>query len=162
MDFKCFINLLEEKGYIEKAREFKVDSEIEFGNIAVDYKCKYNEVKLKIMEEIDNWHACDLLHNIQYQTKNDVGKNEIKIIFIDKLKHHIWNKMCEEEFKRFRKSNVGFIWLSRIFENSTSYKAEWNGVHGLWEITDLHIKNMREEKERNEKEECLNFLKQLP
>lgn len=163
MDFKCFIKLLEEKKYIKKVREFEVESEIEFGNIAIDYKCKYEEVKHRIMEEIDEFHACDLLHNIQYQTRRNHLKNdEIKIIFMDKLEHHIWNLMCDEEEKIFEPHEMGYIWLSRILENSEYYKAEYNPVYDHWLITDLYLKESRENKERKEYEECLNFLKQLP
>lgn len=162
MNFKCLMNLLEEKGYVEKVREFEVNSEIESGNIAIDYKCKYNEVKLKIMKEIDEFHACDLLHNIQYQTINHLGDDEIKIIIIDKLEHHIWNLMCYEEEKILQPHRVGYIWLSRVLENSEYYEAKYNPIHDHWVVTDLYEKKDREDKEKKEYEECLEFLKQLP
>ena len=162
MNFECFINLLKEKNYIKEIRHFKVESEEENGYIAIDYECKYKEVKEKIMEEIDQWHACDLLHNIKYQTKSTIRNNEIKIIFVDKLEHHIWNKQAEEETKIYSENEVGYIQLEKIFKNHEFYEAKFNSVHSTWTITDLFVKKMREEKETKEKEECLNFLKQLP
>ena len=162
MDFICFMKLLEEKEYITKVRKFEVDSEIKFGNIAIDYKCKYDEVKTKIMDEINAHHECDLLLNVKYQIINHLDDDEIKIINLDLLEHHIYNKLCDEEEKIFKPHEVGYIWLERALENSVYYKAKYNNIHDHWKVTDLFLKKQRENNEKREYEECLEFLKQLP
>lgn len=162
MDFKCFMKLLEEKKYITKVREFEVDSEIECGNIAIDYKCKYEEVKKKIMDEIDAHHKCNSLLNVKYQIINHLDDDEIKIINLDLLEHHIWNKYGEKEEKIFKSHEVGYIWLESALENSVYYEAKYNNIHDHWKVTDLFLKKQREDDEKREYEKCLEFLKQLP
>lgn len=161
MDFKCFMKLLIEKGYIKPLRKYDLESEIEDGYIAIDYECKYKEVKQRIIKEIEDWQKTDWELRIDYQTKG-MASNKIKIINIDKLEKHIHEKMQDKEMKSFEKSEMGYIDLNDILKYNEYYSARMETIGEWWYITDLSKKNAREKKENKEKEECLEFLRQLP
>lgn len=159
MDFKCFMKLLIEKKYIVKKQEFRMKNSKSEEIFAINYKCKYVEVKERIMEEIDNWHACDYLHNIQYQT---IDKYFIKIIFKDKVKKQIFNTLHNEEETIIKPINIGYIDLEKLLKYDEDYKIEYNSVWDKWVVRDIKLTKTRKKKEEDEKKECLEFLKQLP
>lgn len=152
MDFKCFMKLLEEKKYIEEIGICK--------DISVNYKCKYEEVTNKIIEEIQDWHKTDddYMHNIRYQK---TGKG-IKIIFVNETKKLLSNILNRQEKRIVHENDIDDINLTQLLENDEDYSVSWNSMWDYYTVTDLNAKRKREDKENKEKEECLEFLKQLP
>ena len=170
MNFKCLINLLKEKEYIKETKRFKVENLYqgdEAGSVfAINYKCKYPEVMDKIIDELELWHDNDELLHINYQIRSEcrtklLDKDEIKIIFTDKLENQIYELMGDDEQCYFEPIDVGYVNLTN-FLFTEFYEFEYNSIHGKWYVIDLYKKKIREEEEEKEHEECLEFLKQLP
>ena len=170
MEFKCFMKLLEEKKYITEIRRFEVGDFYQGDEVgstfAIDYKCKYPEIMDRIIDELINWQDNDYLLNIRYQTK-DFGnsrflkKDEIKIIFTDKLENQIFELMGDKEECRIQYNEIGYIILTNI-SFTEFYEFEYNTTHDCYDVVDLYKRKVREDDEKREYEECLEFLRQLP
>lgn len=164
------MKLLEEKKYITEIRRFEVEDLYQGDEVgstfAIDYKCKYWEVMDRIIDEICNWHDNSYLLNITYQRK-DFGNNrflkkdEIKIIFTDKLENQIYELMGDKEECRIQHNEIGYIQLSNI-SFTEFYEIKYNRTHDCYDVVDLFKRKVREDDEKKEYEECLEFLRQLP
>lgn len=170
MDFKCFMKLLEEKKYITEIRRFEVEDLYQGDEVgsafAIDYECKYPEVMDRIIDEICLWHENDCLLNITFQTKGYghnrfLKRNEIKIIFTDKLENQIFELMGDKEKCKIPFNKIGYIQLADI-SFSEFYNVEYNRTHDCYDVIDLFKKKIREDDEKREYEECMEFLRQLP
>lgn len=158
MDFKCFMKLLIEKGYIREKNSFDVGAP-ESRMIVIDYKCKYKEVRDRIASEIDKWHSIGKLGCIEYEKRAE----GIKIINKDNLEKYILDEFVDEEefyFATYQHFNGIAINLERLFKYSF-LDCDFRDF-GSFMIRNTYLINKRIEKEEKEKEECLDFLSKLP
>lgn len=159
MDLKCLIKLLIEKKYID---EYNCLEEDTLGTIAIEYKCKYKEVRSKIYQNIEDEHDEGCLLDIESQLRTVCGDNHITIVNIDKLEKYILMlSKGRENFTLKRAKDLNNMELFKsIFDDMESIEVELD--IGNFYVTNNIVKRERIAKSKAEKEECLDFLSKLP